>query len=88
MALDLSPEFFEMTIDLAIFFFFFFLLLLSEKNLQEFSICLYFKCFSTDQNFANNFSKKSPEEHFCEIISKSNQGFQKRRLFKNFFMSV
>ena len=44
--------------------------------------------FSTDQNFANTFWKGSPKEHSCEIISKSDQGFQRRRFFKNFFMSI
>ena len=32
--------------------------------------------------FANNFSKGSPKEHSCEIISKSDQRFQ-RRFSKN-----
>ena len=45
-------------------------------------------CFTTDQNFANDFWKGSPKEHSCEIISKSDQGFQRRRFFKNFFMLV
>ena len=45
-------------------------------------------CFSTDQNFAYNFLKGSPNEHSYEIISKSGKGFQRRRFFKNFFMSV
>ena len=40
-------------------------------------------CFWTDQNFANNFQKRSPKEHFCEIISKSDQRFQRRRFLKN-----
>ena len=40
-------------------------------------------CFWTDQNFANNFLKGSPKEHFCEIISKSDQWFQRRRFLKN-----
>ena len=42
----------------------------------------------TNQKFANNFWKGSPKEHSCEIISKSDQRFQGRRSFKNFFMSV
>ena len=41
-----------------------------------------------DQNFANNFWKGSPKEHSCEIISKSDQQFRRRRFFKNFFMSL
>ena len=40
-------------------------------------------CFWTDQNFANNFRKGSPKEHFCEIISKSDHWFQRRRVLKN-----
>ena len=40
-------------------------------------------CFWTDQNFANNFWKRSPKEHSCEIISKSDQWFLRRRFFKN-----
>ena len=36
-----------------------------------------------DQNFANNFWKGSPKEHSCEIISKSDQRFQRRRFLKN-----
>ena len=35
-----------------------------------------------------NFKKGSPKEHSCEIISKSDQRFLRRRFFKNFFMSV
>ena len=41
-------------------------------------------CFSTDQNFTNNFRKGSPKEQFCEIISKSDKQFQRRRILKNF----
>ena len=44
-------------------------------------------CLLTDQYFANNFWKRSPKEpkeHFYEIISKSDQWFQKRRILKNF----
>ena len=44
-------------------------------------------CLWTDQNFANNFWKGSPKEHFCKIITKSDQRFQ-RRFSKNFFMSI
>ena len=46
------------------------------------------RCLWTDQNFANNFGKGSPKEHSCEITSKSDQQFQRRRFFKNFFMSI
>ena len=41
-------------------------------------------CFSADQNFANNYQKGSPKEQSCEIISKSNKLFQRRRILKNF----
>ena len=40
-------------------------------------------CFCADQNFATNFWKGSPKEHSCEIISKSDQWFQRRRILKN-----
>ena len=43
-------------------------------------------CLWTDQNLATNFLKRSPMEHSCKIISKSDQWFR-RRFFKNFFMS-
>ena len=33
----------------------------------------------------NNFWKGSPKEHSCEIISKSDQRFQRRRFLKNCF---
>ena len=36
-------------------------------------------CFWADQNFANSFWKGSPKEHSCEIISKSDQWFQRKR---------
>ena len=39
--------------------------------------------FWTDQNFTNNFWKRSSKEHFCEINSKSDQRFQRRRFLKN-----
>ena len=45
-------------------------------------------CLWTDQNFVNNFLKGSPKEHSCEIILKSDQRFQRKRFFKNFFMSI
>ena len=41
-------------------------------------------CCSTDQNFMNNFWKVSPQEQSCEIISKSDKRFTKRRILKNF----
>ena len=37
----------------------------------------------TDQNFMNNFQKGSPQENSCDIISKSDQWFQRRRFLKN-----
>ena len=40
-------------------------------------------CFWVDQNFSNMFRKRSPKEHSCEIISKSDQQFQRRRFLKN-----
>ena len=40
-------------------------------------------CFWADQNFAKNFWKGSPKEHSCEIISKSDRWFQRRRFLKN-----
>ena len=39
-------------------------------------------CFLVDHNFANNFLRGSPKEHSCEIISKSDQQFQRRRFLK------
>ena len=45
-------------------------------------------CLWTDQHFANNFWKGSPKEHSCEIISKSDQQYRRRRFLKNFFMSL
>ena len=41
-------------------------------------------CFLTDQNFANNFRKRSPKGQSSEIISKSDKWFQRRRNLKNF----
>ena len=38
-------------------------------------------CFWADQNFANIFLKGSPKEHSCEISSKSDQRFRRRRFF-------
>ena len=40
-------------------------------------------CLWADQNFVNNFWKGSPKEHSCEIISKSDQRYQRRRFLKN-----
>ena len=68
----------------------------SEKIFKEFlHICLvqkvsppWWPCLSMDQNFSNKFWKGSPKEQSCEIISKSDQGFKRKRFFKNFFMSV
>ena len=37
----------------------------------------------TDQNFGNTFWKGSPKEHSCEIISKADQQFLRRRFFNN-----
>ena len=39
--------------------------------------------FWMDQNFTTSFWKGSPKEHFHEIISKSDQRFQRRRFLKN-----
>ena len=44
-------------------------------------------CLWKDKNLENTFWKGSPKEHSCEIISKSDEQFQRRRFFKNFFMS-
>ena len=44
--------------------------------------------FLTYQNLANILWKGSHKEHFCEIISKYDQPFQRRRILKNFFMSI
>ena len=59
------------------------------ENFLRISSCPYSAqpCLWTDQNFENSFWKGSPKEHSCEIISKSDQQFQRRRFFKNFFMS-
>ena len=67
-----------------------------EEDFLRISSCLYSArrphspepCFWMDQNFTNNFWKGSLKEHSCEIIIKSDQRFQRRRFFKNFFMSV
>ena len=37
----------------------------------------------TDRNFANSFWKGAPKEHSCEIISKSDQWFQRKRFLKD-----
>ena len=61
-----------------------------RKKIQEFlyvRTCKYAPfpnaMLLTDQNFMNNFLKVSPKEHFYEVISKSDQWFQRRRFFKN-----
>ena len=36
----------------------------------------------TDQNFPDNFLEKSLKEHFCEIISKSDQRFQRENFLR------
>ena len=62
-----------------------------REEFMRISICLYsassphslMPCLLTDQNFANNFWKGSPKEQSCEIISKSDQWFQRRRFLKN-----
>ena len=54
-----------------------------EKNFEEFlwsppiekSLPPWRLCFSTDQNFANNFWKGSHKEQSCEIIPNSDQRF-------------
>ena len=51
----------------------------SEKGLRPWR-----PCFSTDQNFANNFWKRSSKDHSREIISNSDTPFQRRRILKNF----
>ena len=67
-----------------------------QEDFLRISSCLYSArsphspqpCLWTDQNFANNFWKGSLKEHSCEIISKSDLQFRRRRFFKNFFMSL
>ena len=44
-------------------------------------------CLMTEQ-ISLTFLRKVTQEHFCEIISKSDHLFRRRRFFKNFFMSV
>ena len=41
-------------------------------------------CLWTDQNFTDIFWKGSPKEHSCEIISKSDERFLRRRFLKNY----
>ena len=63
-----------------------------EKDFLRISLCPYSArspyspelCLWTDQNFANNFWKGSPKEHYGEIILKSDQLFLWRRFFKNY----
>ena len=73
---------------------FFFLNLTSSYGQEDFlriSSCPYSArslhspqtCFLVDQNFVNTLWKGSPKEHSCEIISKSDQRFQRRRFLKN-----
>ena len=62
-----------------------------EEDILRISSCTYSArsphspelCLWPDQNFANKFWKGSPKEHSCEIISKSDQQFLRRRFFKN-----
>ena len=62
-----------------------------EEDFMRISSCQYSArsphspepCFWTDQNFTSTFWKGSPKEHFCEIISKSDLQFQRRRFLKN-----
>ena len=62
-----------------------------EEDLLRISSCPYSArsshspepCFWADQNFTSTFWKGSPKEHSCEIISKSDQRFQRRRFLKN-----
>ena len=44
--------------------------------------------FLDGSKFTNKFSKGSPKEHFGIFFFKSDQGFQRKRIFKNFIMSV
>ena len=89
MALDRSPEFFEIT--LAILF-----LVPFTEEFTKISLFLYhassphslIPCLLTDQNFANNFLKRSLKEHFYEIIPKFDQQFLRRRFSKNLFVFV
>ena len=45
-------------------------------------------CLLMYHNFPNNFRNGSPQEHSCELISKSDQRFQRKSIFSNFFMTV
>ena len=90
MALDRSPEFYRWPEP--IFFFF---------SFREFTRISYYPYSASNSPFTNamfidgskfheQFLKGSwpPKEHFYEIISESDESFQKRRFFKNIFMSV
>ena len=44
--------------------------------------------FLTDKKFRFTCSKSASKEYFCEISAKSDQRFQRRRLFNNIFMSI
>ena len=79
---------FERTI--AIFFFFFFFFWGGVAFREEFTRTSFYvrivkiapiqlmPCLLMDQNFSNNFWKGSTKKHFYEIISKSDQWFQRR----------
>ena len=45
-------------------------------------------CFSMDQIFAYKFWKRSAKEHFCVIISKSDQSFQRRGIKKFLYACI
>ena len=45
-------------------------------------------CFSTDQNFANNFLKSHPWNIPVKFFSNQTRGFREEDFFKNFFISV
>ena len=45
-------------------------------------------CLWTDQNFDKKFLKEQPKEHSCEIISKSDKWFQRRRLFEELLKKI
>ena len=76
------------------FFFFFFkdhFFVAFGEEFTRISLCPYsassphslMPCLLTDQKFANSFWKGSPKEHFYEVISKSDQWFERKRHFKN-----
>ena len=53
-----------------------------EREFSRISSCPYSASSSHSQE------QGSPKEHPCQIILKSDQGFQRRRIFKNFFISI